>query len=73
MIQEEKGGVATNLTKVIFADHEAVTQFADSEANGVELKHYPAYIRVGVARERDRSGAQISEPKTGGEYDHEDL
>jgi anti-anti-sigma regulatory factor len=53
LIAREKGGVAIDLTEVLLADREAVRLLAVSEANGVELRNCPAYIREWVSRERE--------------------
>jgi hypothetical protein len=51
---EEGRVVALDLTEVELADRDAVTLLARIEANGIELRHCPAYIREWVARERGR-------------------
>lgn len=51
--REDGGGVAIDLTEVLLADREAVRLLAVSEANGVELRNCPAYIREWVSRERE--------------------
>jgi hypothetical protein len=53
LIGQEKGELALDLTELIFADREAVRLLAVSEANGIELRNCPAYIREWVNRERD--------------------
>jgi hypothetical protein len=68
VIVQEKGGVAIDLTEVTLVDREAVRLFAVSEANGVQLRNCPPYIREWVAREKDR---QISSPKEGATNDTE--
>jgi len=73
LVGQEKGGVAIDLTEVILVDREAVRLLALSEANGIELRNCPAYIREWVARERTRTDAELSDPKTGEEHDIEDL
>ena len=47
--------VALDLTEVELADRDAVTLLARIEANGIELRRCPAYIREWVTRERGRS------------------
>jgi anti-anti-sigma regulatory factor len=61
-ITQEKRGLTIDLTEVILADREAVRLLAVSEANGVELRNCPAYIREWVAREQ---GARVSDPGKG--------
>jgi hypothetical protein len=73
LITREKGGVAIDLTEVELADRKAVRLLAVSEANGIELRNCPTYIREWAARERDYAGAQLSGPKTGEGQDVEDL
>ena len=52
-IAREKGRVALDLTEVRFVAREAVGLLAVSEANGVEVRNCPAYIREWVTKERD--------------------
>ncbi len=52
---EESTVVAVELTEVEMVDRDAVTFLARTEANGIELRHCPAYIREWVRREGDRS------------------
>ena len=49
---QEKGRLALDLTEVRLVDREAVKLLALSEANGVEFRNCPAYIREWVSRER---------------------
>jgi hypothetical protein len=72
-IEREKGGVAIDLKEVILVDREAIQLLALSEANGIELRNCPAYIREWVAREKTGSSAELADPKTGEGYDIEDL
>jgi anti-anti-sigma regulatory factor len=55
LIAQERTGVAIDLTDVLLVDREAVRLLAATEANGIELKNCPAYIREWTARERDSS------------------
>ena len=52
---EEGRVVAIELAELELVDREAVKLLALSEANGVELRNCPAYIREWVTRERGRS------------------
>jgi hypothetical protein len=52
LIGQEGGAVAIDLQRVLLVDREAVKLLAVSEANGIELRNCPAYIREWVARER---------------------
>jgi hypothetical protein len=73
LLGREKDEVAIDLKEVILVDREAVRLLALSEANGIELRDCPAYIREWVARERNGTGAELSGPKTGARDDIEDL
>ena len=72
-IAREKGRVAIDLTEVRLVDREAVRLLAMSEANGVEVRNGPAYVREWVARERERGLTDLPDPKTGEEHDGEDV
>lgn len=52
---EESRVVAIELAEVELVDRDAVEFLALNEANGIELRHCPAYIREWVTRERGRS------------------
>lgn len=52
VLDNEKGGLAIDLTNVILVDREAVDLLALRETNGTELINCPAYIREWVTRER---------------------
>jgi anti-anti-sigma regulatory factor len=52
VIEQEKGRLALDLTEIIHVDREAVRLLAVSEANGIELRNCPAYIREWVAKEK---------------------
>jgi anti-anti-sigma regulatory factor len=54
LVGREKGKVAIDLNEVDLVDREAVNLLALSEANGIELRNCPAYIREWVDRERTR-------------------
>jgi anti-anti-sigma regulatory factor len=47
--------VALDLTEVELVDRDAVTLLERTEADGIELRHCPAYIREWVTRERGGS------------------
>jgi hypothetical protein len=51
-IEQEKGRLALDLTEILLVDREAVSLLAVSEANGIELRNCPAYIREWVGKER---------------------
>jgi hypothetical protein len=63
LVGREKGGVALDLEEVILVDREAVMFLVHSEANGIELRNCPAYIREWVARERTRAGSENLGPE----------
>jgi hypothetical protein len=73
LLGREKDGVAIDLKEVILVDREAVRLLALSEANGIELRNCPAYIREWVSKERDGSGAKLSNPNTGARDDIEGI
>jgi hypothetical protein len=58
MVGREKGGVALDLEEVVLVDREAVMLLAHSEANGIELRNCPAYIREWVTREKTRASPE---------------
>lgn len=51
-LEQEGGTVAIDLSEVALVDRAVVKLLAASEANGIELRNCPAYIRVWIARER---------------------
>ena len=52
VIDQEKGRLALDLMEITFVDREAVRLLAVRQANGIELRNCPAYIRERVAEER---------------------
>ena len=48
-LEHEEGVVALDLQEVSLADRDAVKLLALSEANGIELRNCPAYIRDWIA------------------------
>jgi hypothetical protein len=73
IIGQESGPVAIDLKDVLLVDREAVTLLAFSEANGIELRNCPAYIREWVARERAQTNAGRSDQGRGPTEDIEDV
>jgi len=69
MLGREKGAVAIDLKEVILVNREAVSFLALSEANGIELRNCPAYIRDWVSRERARPGEEPSDTERGAKRD----
>ena len=51
-LEQEGGTVTIDLAEVALVDRAVVRLLATSEANGIELRHCPAYIREWIARER---------------------
>jgi hypothetical protein len=52
VLDQEQGPVTIDLNGVLLADGAAVQFLALSEANGIELRNGPAYVREWIARER---------------------
>ena len=50
---EDGSVVAVELAELELIDRDAVKLLAINEANGIELRHCPAYIREWVTRERE--------------------
>jgi hypothetical protein len=51
-LEQDCGTVAIDLAEVALVDRAVVKLLATSEANGLELRNCPAYIREWIARER---------------------
>ena len=66
MLEHESGGFSLNLKNVLLVDREAVKLLAISEANGIELKDCPAYIREWITRERADGPAGPEDRSKGG-------
>ena len=73
LLRQESGAVAIDLKGVLLVDREVVKLLALSEANGIELRNCPAYIREWVARERAQTDANRSEQGTAAREDVEDV
>src|ERR1700752_1836114 len=56
LLGRENGRVAIDLKEVVLVAREAVGLLALSEANGVELRGCPSYIREWINQERSRPG-----------------
>ena len=52
---EDDSVVAVELAELELIDRDALKLLATNEANGIELRHCPAYIREWITRERDNS------------------
>ena len=48
-----KGGLAIDLTEVTLVSREAVDALAVAEANGIELRNCPGYVREWVSRAKE--------------------
>ena len=51
-----EGGLKIDLTEVTLVSHEAIEVLTLAEANGIELRNCPAYVREWVSREREDQG-----------------
>jgi len=52
--KRSKGRLALDLTEVTLVSLEAVTALSDAEANGIELRNCPAYVREWISQVRER-------------------
>jgi hypothetical protein len=73
LLGPENGAVAIDLKGVLLVDGEVAKFLAVSEANGIELRNCPAYIREWVARERAQTSAERPDQGTGAREDIEDV
>ncbi len=73
LLGQERGAVAIDLKDVLLVDREAVTLLGFSEANGIELRNCPAYIREWVTRERAQTNADRLDQGTEAREDIEDI
>ena len=55
LLQQERSAAVIDLRHVLLVDREAVKLLALTEANGVELRNCPAYIREWVTREKSET------------------
>src|SRR6266852_3231647 len=65
VLEQESGGFAIDLKNVLLVDREAVKLLALGEANGMELRNCPPYIREWVTRERAETPERPSEQGLG--------
>ena len=56
--KRSKGRLALDLTEVTLVSLEAVRALSTAEANGIELRNCPAYVREWISRERERELAE---------------
>jgi hypothetical protein len=54
-----KGGLVIDLAEVTLVSREAIEVLTRAEANGIELRNCPAYIREWVSRERERGATEV--------------
>src|SRR5262249_35029578 len=73
VLEHESGAFAINLKNVLLVDREAVKLLAISEANGIELKDCPGYVREWVTRERAQTTTDRPDQGTGPWEDIEDV
>src|SRR5690242_7098786 len=71
LLASEKGIVTIDLKHVIIVGREAVMLLAFSEANGIDLRNCPSYIREWI--DRERTIEETSNLKTGTKDDVEDV
>jgi hypothetical protein len=57
-----KGALAIDLTEVTLVCHEAVQALALAEADGIELRNCPSYLREWVSREKEYGAAKVDPP-----------
>ena len=55
-----KGKLAIDLTEVTVVSLEAVRVLSAAEANGIELRNCPAYIREWISQVRERGLAELT-------------
>ena len=60
LLGQESGAVAIDLKGVLLVDREVVKLLALSEANGIELRNCPAYIREWIAKERAQGRERVA-------------
>jgi hypothetical protein len=73
VLEQESGEFAVDLRNVLLVDREAVKLLAVSEANGVELRNCPPYIREWVTKERAEMHGSLSEQELQGRESQEDA
>jgi len=73
VLEQESGGFAIDLKNVLLVDREAVKLLVLSEANGIELRNCPPYIREWVRRERAETPERPREQGLEGRKDIEDV
>jgi hypothetical protein len=61
LAQESRAIAAIDLKNVLLIDRDAVKFMVVAEANGVELRNCPPYVREWVARERAQTNSDPAE------------
>ena len=56
--KRSKGRLALDLTELTLVSLEAVTALNTAEANGIELRNCPAYVREWISQVRERELAE---------------
>ncbi len=62
LLGKEVRKVTLDLKEVTLVDRDVVRFFGGCEADGVELKNCPAYVREWIRQERARAGAKPDGP-----------
>ena len=73
LLGRENGRLAIDLNEVVLVAREAVDLLALIEANGMELRNCPSYIREWVNQERSRTGVGVSYQEKEARDDVEDV
>jgi len=73
LLGQENGRVAIDLKEVDLVAREAVALLALSEANGVELRECPSYIREWINQERNRPGVDLLDEEKEASHHVEDT
>jgi hypothetical protein len=72
LLRRENSGMAIDLKEVILVAREAVDLLALSEANGIELRNCPSYLREWLDREKSRKAVGPLDHEKEGREDVED-
>lgn len=70
LLESEEGRVTIDLEEVIIVGRDFVKLLAFSEANGIDLRNCPSYVREWI--DREKTIAEPSNLKTGAKDDVED-
>jgi hypothetical protein len=72
LAQESRPVAAIDLENVLLIDRDAVRFIAAAEANGIELRNCPAYVREWVARETNSERSERGRRTTDGVDDSDE-